>query len=206
LAPWAEISNDQLLDYYSHYLDAEYKHARTQLDPWYSSISSAHGSAAEFRLRRAQHTDYIRPFLDKYASQNNLSIVTLLDYGGGDGSIQPDFDLVRADTYDIGNDMEFDVDCDIVQCLHVLEHVGNPLSACELAFKHCKKGGMLYIEVPHEFIGIEKTLDGAVPRCDEHINKFSLQSMHGMLDALGATSSFLKRDLSKSFTSLSLSV
>jgi hypothetical protein len=27
-----------------------------------------------------------------------------------------------------------------------------------------------------------------------------------MLDALGATSSFLKRDLSKSFTSLSLSV
>ena len=108
-----------------------------------------------------------------------------MDYGGGDGGIQPDLDMVRADTYEIGNEKEFGVDYDIVQCLHVLEHVGNPLSTCKLAFKHCKKGGMLYIEVPHEFPGIEKTLDGAVLGCDEHINKFSLQSLRGMLDALG---------------------
>jgi hypothetical protein len=43
--------------------------------------------------------------------------------------------------------------------------------------KQCRRGGLIYIEVPIEFPGIEEIKAGKLPICHEHINKFCLNSI-----------------------------
>jgi hypothetical protein len=50
---------------------------------------------------------------------------------------------------------------------------------------HCKDGGLLYIEVPIEFPGLEAIAAGNLPPCHEHINKLSQLSIRSMLEYSG---------------------
>jgi len=114
--------------------------------------------------------------------------MSLLDYGGGEGGIQPRSDRIDTSVHEVGTevaDAEKYHRFDCVQCLHVLEHVGHPLRTCRNAFNRCLPDGLLYIEVPIEFPGLEAIASRNLPICHEHINKFCLPSVRGMLEALG---------------------
>lgn len=195
LAPWPELSNDLLIDYYSYYLSEAYKNARLALEPDYAKIAYLHGSQEEFNLRRVQHTDYLMPILSEYFNKINDQKLRLLDYGGGDGGIQPISNLIESDIYEIGRENLCSENYDVVQCLHVLEHVGHPLETCKNAFNYCRDGGLLYLEVPYEFPGIENVSRGILAGCDEHINKFSPMSVLGLLETLGGKILFVEEGL-----------
>jgi hypothetical protein len=188
LAPWFEITDDQLRDYYSHYLSTAYKNARTDFQPNYAELGKLMGSEQEADSRREQHESYIMPILTHYMEQRDLKRMSLLDYGGGEGGIQPRSDRIDTYVHEVGDEVANAVEqrrFDCVQCLHVLEHVGHPLRTCRDAFDRCLPDGLLYIEVPIEFPGVESITEKNLPICHEHINKFCLQSVRGMLEGLG---------------------
>lgn len=186
LAPWFRISDDQLSDYYAHYLTSEYKAARIEYQPGYANIAGLMGSDEENSIRRESHTRYLMPFLIEYMSIHGLQTISLLDYGGGEGGVQPRSERVKSDIYEIAADQDTNLDketklYDCVQCLHVLEHVGDPRDTCMKALDRCKSGGILYIEVPIEFPGKTAVEEGRLPACHEHINKFCLKAIQNML-------------------------
>jgi len=193
LAPWYEITDDQLRDYYSFYLDTEYIQARSSFQPRFAELSKSMGSSEEAALRRSQHEKYFMPILENYRRANSLESITLLDYGGGEGGIQPKADWISTSIIEVSSDNQSKSNqrlesrsqkqsFDIVQCLHVIEHVGHPLNTCRDLLSHCKDGGLLYIEVPIEFPGLEAIAAGKLPPCHEHINKLSQLSIRSMLE------------------------
>lgn len=194
LAPWYEITDDQLRDYYSFYLDTEYIQARSSFQPGFAELSKLMGSAEEAALRRRQHENYLMPILENYRKSNELETITLLDYGGGEGGIQPKAEWISTSIIEVSSDNEPKAtqinantvkkqSFDIVQCLHVIEHVGHPLNTCRDLLSYCKDGGLLYIEVPIEFPGLEAIAAGKLPPCHEHINKLSQLSIRSMLES-----------------------
>jgi hypothetical protein len=181
LAPWHEIGDDQLSDYYAHYLTEEYKHARTEFQPGFAQLGQVMGSQAEARSRRKQHQDYVLPYLLELRAASSDGVVHLLDHGGGEGLIIPDLSWVQGSVHDVESDQPANQEqldgFDFVQCLHVLEHVGHPLRTYAKLVKQCRRGGLIYIEVPVEFPGIEELKAGNLPICHEHINKFGLNAI-----------------------------
>jgi SAM-dependent methyltransferase len=181
LAPWHEIGDDQLSDYYAHYLTEEYKHARTEFQPGFAQLGQVMGSQAEALSRRKQHQDYVLPYLIELRAASSDGVVHLLDHGGGEGLIIPDLSWVQGSVHDVESDQpayQEQLDgFDFVQCLHVLEHVGHPLRTYAKLVKQCRRGGLIYIEVPVEFPGIEEIKAGNLPICHEHINKFCLNAI-----------------------------
>jgi len=193
LAPWYEITDDQLRDYYSFYLDTEYIQARSSFQPGFAELCKSMGSCEEAALRRRQHENYFMPILENYRTANALETITLLDYGGGEGGIQPNADWISTSIIEVSSDnqpksnqllesRQLKQSFDIVQCLHVIEHVGHPLNICRELLSYCKDGGLLYIEVPIEFPGLEAIAAGKLPPCHEHINKLSQLSIRLMLE------------------------
>ena len=194
LAPWYEITDDQLRDYYSFYLDTEYIQARSSFQPGFAELSKSMGSAEEAALRRRQHENYFMPILENFRKSNALESITLLDYGGGEGGIQPKADWISTSIIEVSSDNEPDGNqilgnlnkkqgFDVVQCLHVIEHIGHPLNTCRDLLSYCKDGGLLYIEVPIEFPGLKAIEEGELPPCHEHINKLSDLSIRRMLES-----------------------
>jgi hypothetical protein len=55
--------------------------------------------------------------------------------------------------------------------------VGHPLRTYARLVNQCRRNGLIYIEVPIEFPGIEEVKAGDLPICHEHINKFCLESI-----------------------------
>jgi hypothetical protein len=194
LAPWYEIADDQLRDYYSFYLDSEYKQARSNFQPGFNELAKVMGSAEEATLRRRQHENYLMPILENYRQSNGLETITLLDYGGGEGGIQPKADWISTSIIEVSSDNEpmgnqslesqsKQQNFDVVQCLHVIEHVGHPLNTCLDILTHCKDGGLIYIEVPIEFPGLDAIAAGELPPCHEHINKLCILSIRSLLES-----------------------
>ena len=192
LAPWFEVTDDQLQDYYAYYLKQEYKQARLAYQPHFAKIADIMGSAEENAIRRGSHSAYLLPHLERYRRARGKERLELLDYGGAEGGIQPEADWIDADVLDVGTEQPLTggkelkrYDC--VQCLHVLEHVGAPLRICRDAMSRCLPGGLLYVEVPVEFPGEEAIRNGQLPPCHEHLNKFCLTAVEKMLSALEGT-------------------
>ena len=181
LAPWHEIGDDQLSDYYAYYLTEEYKQARTAFQPGFAQLGQVMGSQAEALSRRKQHQAYALPYLLKLRQASSDGVVHLLDHGGGEGLIIPNLSWVQGTVHDVESDQPANQEhlegFDFVQCLHVLEHVGHPLRTYARLVKQCRRGGLIYIEVPIEFPGIEEIKAGKLPICHEHINKFCLNSI-----------------------------
>jgi len=191
LAPWFEVTDDQLRDYYAYYLTSAYKQARTEFQPGFEELGKLMGSEEEANIRRQQHEAYLMPYLSNYMASKGIERMSLLDYGGGEGGIQPRSNQIDTYVHEVGTEADNDAAAeaerkyDCVQCLHVLEHVGHPLRTCRDAFARCLPGGLLYIEVPIEFPGLEAITEKSLPICHEHINKLCLLSVRSMLEALG---------------------
>jgi SAM-dependent methyltransferase len=187
LAPWFEVGDDQLRDYYAFYLRDEYKQARTAFQPGFASLGEVMGSEAEAELRRQQHEAFLAPYLDKLRQGSADGVIHLLDYGGGSGWIIPRLPGVVGAVLEVEAEEEGGSQdngkhlYDVVQCLHVLEHVGNPLKTLQRLLSHCRTGGLVYLEVPIEHPGIEDIQKGKLPICHEHVNKFNLAAMTGLL-------------------------
>jgi hypothetical protein len=181
LAPWHEIGDDQLSDYYAYYLTEEYKQARTAFQPGFAQLGQVMGSQAEALSRRKQHQAYALPYLLELRQASCDGVVHLLDHGGGEGLIIPNLSWVKGTVHDVESDQPANQEqlegFDFVQCLHVLEHVGHPLRTYARLVKQCRRGGLIYIEVPIEFPGIKEIKAGNLPICSEHINKFCLNSI-----------------------------
>jgi SAM-dependent methyltransferase len=187
LAPWYEIGDDQLSDYYAHYLKEEYKQARTVFQPGFAELGTLMGSADEAESRRQQHQAYVMPHLLELRESAPDGQIRVLDYGGGEGMILPKLPWIKGTVHDVEGDQRSipieQPEFDFVQCLHVLEHVGNPLKTYQNLIRQCRRGGLIYIEVPSEFpegLNIESE---ELPICHEHINKFCLQSIQGLQQA-----------------------
>lgn len=183
LAPWMEIGDDQLQDYYAHYLQAEYKQARSQFQPHFEQLGQLMGSPAEAESRRRQHETYILPHLQSLR-QGEDSKLQVLDYGGGSGQLLPQADWIEGAVLEVGQSPQPAVrSVDLVQCLHVLEHVGHPLATCRHLASHARPGGLIYLEVPIEFPGMAAIEAGQLPVCHEHINKFQPEAISALLVA-----------------------
>jgi hypothetical protein len=190
LAPWYEIADDQLSDYYAYYLKEEYKQARTAFQPGFAELGQVMGSVEEATSRRAQHQTHILPHLVELRNSSSDGDLHVLDYGGGEGLIIPDFDWIKGTVYEIESDQSESSQpkndgFDFVQCLHVLEHVGNPKKIYKKLINLCRRGGLIYIEVPMEFPGLKAIKDCELPICHEHINKFCQTSIEALQKSFG---------------------
>ena len=121
---------------------------------------------------------------------------------GGDSGVQPSPELIDCQILEVGEtNSEQPVDLNFyhfVQALHVLEHVGNPLSALRVAMERCHIGGYVYIEVPMEHPGLGLVKSGEAPNsCNEHINAFSLKSIKGLASAVGGEILLAREDSMK---------
>lgn len=184
LAPWYEIGFDQLSDYYAFYMQDEYKQARTAYESNFQALGQVMGSPKEAALRRQQHEQFMAPHLMELHQAADEADLRLLDYGGGEGWIIPSFPWIKGEVLEVVSAEQPVVEgglYDVVQCLHVLEHIGHPHKTCQLLASYCRKGGLLYIEVPVEYPGKEKVEAGQLPMCHEHLNKFCLKSVTEML-------------------------
>ncbi|MFN9548353.1 MAG: class I SAM-dependent methyltransferase [Cyanobacteriota bacterium] len=185
LAPWHEIGYDQLSDYYAFYLQDEYKQARTAFQPNFEMLGQLMGSPEEAELRRRQHEQFMAPHLRALHQASAHADLRLLDFGGGEGLIIPSFPWIKGDVLEVESaEQPVAKDghgYDVVQCLHVLEHVGHPQRMVQHLSRHCRTGGLLYIEVPVEYPGLERVEAGQLPVCHEHINKFCLKSVRALL-------------------------
>jgi hypothetical protein len=181
LAPWVEIGDDQLQDYYAHYLQAAYKQARSRFQPDFEQLGQLMGSAAEGESRRRQHERYILPHLQSLR-RSGAGPLRVLDYGGGAGQLLPQADWLQGAVLEVGQGPPPQAQgVDLVQCLHVLEHVGHPLATCRRLASHARSGGLIYLEVPIEFPGMEAIEAGRLPICHEHINKFQPDAIRALL-------------------------
>lgn len=188
LAPWYEVGDDQLRDYYAFYLKDEYKQARTAFQPGFATLGEVMGSAAEAELRRQQHETFLAPHLEELRQSLADGMIRLLDYGGGNGWIIPRLPgvvgaVLEVEAEDRAAEPNREQGYDVVQCLHVMEHVGHPLKTLQRLLAHCKTGGIIYLEVPIEHPGLEELKTGKLPICHEHINKLNLAAMRGLLEA-----------------------
>jgi SAM-dependent methyltransferase len=199
LAPWYEVGDDQLRDYYSYYLKAEYKQARTSFQPGFAALGEVMGSAAEAELRRQQHEAFLAPHLESMRSTTADGTIRLLDYGGGQGLIIPRLPGVVGEVLDVESAEQARETSkrnryDVVQCLHVLEHVGHPGKTFQRLLYHCRKGGIIYVEVPIEHPGLAQIHKGNLPICHEHINKLNLNVIRGLLAANSVDILLLEED------------
>ena len=187
LAPWFRISDDQLSDYYAFYLKDEYKQARTRFQPNFAQLGQVMGSPEEADRRRQQHEAFILPHLIRLRQSTSGGQLRVLDYGGGEGMIIPRTPWIQGHVFDVEADQRESAaektEFDLVQCLHVLEHVGDPWHTTQEIVAQCRQGGLVYIEVPIEFPGVEAVAAGDLPLCHEHINKFCLASIEALLKA-----------------------
>lgn len=187
LAPWYEIGYDQLSDYYAFYLQREYKEARASFQPGFSELGNIMGSIAEGDLRRDQHQEFFTPYLHDLYRHSSGQNLKLLDYGGGDGFIIPRLPWIHGEVLDVESAEEPEASeigyYDVVQCLHVLEHVGNPHETFKRLLAYCREGGLVYVEVPIEHPGTEAISKNQLPICHEHINKFSKSSIQGLVES-----------------------
>lgn len=133
--------------------------------------------------------------LFRYLNQNvDLSKVnTIMDYGGGDGSLMYAFNKIGkqcylvdyskkcvqgvtklADTvYELNPSEKFD----LIICSHVMEHIAQPLQILKKLETHLSEEAHIFIEVP---LGVWK-LPPLPPEPVTHINFFTPNSLHNLL-------------------------
>ena len=190
LAPWFEISNDQLLDFYTFYLSEDYKAKRLLMEKAYISAVQSHGSKEEFFIRQQEYEKFIEEDVIQLLNRFEVSKLKLLDYGGGESGIQPNKSLVETRTLEVSDESDPETFHDfeqfhLVQSLHVLEHVGNPLATTKHMLELCIAEGLVFIEVPLEYPGWIQDKEPVLPDyCNEHINKFTEKSIRKLAENL----------------------
>ena len=158
------FDDDEMYKLYMNYRDEKYNKVRLVYEPNYKWDA--------FDIRHAYVDDVSQPFI----KENISDIDTLIDFGGYDGLNTPNIGKHRH-VYDICN-VESKVPitdtlfkCDLMTCMHVLEHVPDPNKIIE-EMKGFSK--YYYFEVPKEKIENKEFWH-------EHINCFTMESFSTLL-------------------------
>ena len=158
------FDNEEMGQLYLDYRDEGYNKTRLKYEPNYKWDT--------FDARHAYVDEVSQPFIE----ENITGIDTLIDFGGYDGLNTPNIGKNRY-VYDICNveskipitDTLFK--CDLITCMHVLEHVSDPNKIIE-EMKGFSK--YYYFEVPKEKIENKEFWH-------EHINCFTMESFSNLL-------------------------
>lgn len=158
------FDNDEMSKLYMNYRDEEYNKTRLTYEPNYKWDV--------FNERHSYVNEVSQPFIEEHVSD----IETLIDFGGYDGLNTPYIGKDRY-VYDICN-VESKVQvtdtlfsCDLITCMHVLEHVPDPNKIIE---EIKGKARYYYFEVPNENIMNKQFWH-------EHINCFTIDSFVDLL-------------------------
>ena len=199
--PSHEYSYEDLAGLYRDYRSDSYNNDRISVEPSYAKICTLVGNNPIEVKNRNAATDR---FLNK--NSEHLSNGIALDYGGSDGqfisrSVIEHYEAV--DIYDVSDALLHDSvkepkvkkinfiessDYALLLCMHVFEHVGNPMQFLKEAMKYVTKGGCIYVEVPLELSEVmkqqfeESVID--IPfTVHEHINQFELLSLNKLFES-----------------------
>jgi len=158
------FDDEEMNNLYLNYREDEYNRVRLKYEPEYK--------CGTFNERHAYVNDVSDPFINSHIKD----VDTLIDFGGYDGLNTPNIGKHRH-VYDICN-VESKVpitdtlfNCDLMTCMHVLEHVPDPNKIIE-EMKGFSK--YYYFEVPKE-----KTENKEF--WHEHINCFTMESFSNLL-------------------------
>lgn len=158
------FDDEEMSKLYVNYRDDEYNKTRLRYEPDYKWST--------FTERHVYVDEVSQPFIEKHTP----NIKTLIDFGGYDGLNTPDIGEYKY-VYDICN-VESKVpitdtlfECDLITCMHVLEHVPNPTKIID---EMMGKAKYYYFEVPKETIENKEFWH-------EHINCFTMDSLVHLL-------------------------
>jgi len=173
------FSNDELDRLYNTYYDEN----RRQYEPHWKQYSEKEiKNIGQSRIFRPQ---MIHEIITSIAKEDKIN--KILDFGGGDGNNITKFSFAKKYLFDpsatiISEDLiktskiEENAPYDLIVCAHVLEHIVNLGEVIKDLTKLLAENGLIYIEVPYEFISAIREKSGI----DEHINFFSLTSIHNI--------------------------
>lgn len=158
------FDDEEMSKLYHGYRGVEYNKVRLSYEPIYQDHV--------FNERHTYVDEVSQPFIEAHVS----NVETLIDFGGYDGLNTPAIGTKRY-VYDIC-DVESVVpltntlfNCDLITCMHVLEHVSNPNTILE---EVKGKSKYYYFEVPKENTENKEFWH-------EHINCFSMDSFQHLL-------------------------
>jgi hypothetical protein len=150
---------------YTNYRDEKYNSLRMVYEPTYDPTI--------FETRHDYVDTVTTPFI---LGGVTTDVQTLVDFGGYDGLNTPRIGHERY-VYDVC-DKETVIPktdtlptCDLVTCMHVLEHVPDPNTILKDIKGHAK---YYYFEVPKENVHVKEFWH-------EHINCFTMESLVGLL-------------------------
>jgi len=158
------FDDDEMMRLYKNYRDETYTNIRLGFEPTYQNDV--------FNVRHTYVDEVSQPFIE----QNTSNVETLIDFGGYDGLNTPRVGNKRY-VYDICDVqscvpiVENLFKCDLVTCMHVLEHVPDPNKILEEMKGYAK---YYYFEVPKENVENKEFWH-------EHINCFTMDSFCHLL-------------------------
>ena len=197
--PRHEYSENELRKLYVDYRLESYNKERISVEPSYKKQVNIVGvDEKEIEYRNAQFSLLIRR---NFSNPINGDV---LDFGGSDGLFIPkilfenfrevhSFDISQANINSTLSQLSVQkISCptkkhySLLTCMHVMEHVGNPIDFFKHLLSYVLPGGYIYIEFPLELTSeIEsrfknKTIDFPIT-IHEHINLFSSNSLRNMV-------------------------
>jgi hypothetical protein len=191
------FSDEEIGRLYADYRSPSYHQQRIQYEPEYAAIAEAVGyDPVEVRTRTTALSEFLRKEL------RTSSPLTILDYGGSDGSFIPDipgskfvYEISNIDPIPgvtrIASESELGT-YSLVLLAHVTEHVTHPLNLIRKLKAYVEPGGHLYIETPQEISEQQRaTLQHSASPPEigihEHINSYCMPAVTALLEAAGFT-------------------
>ncbi len=185
------FTEEQMVALYHGYRDEAYTRQRSQYEPGYAAI------AEHYQQREA----YIRD-VESWLAPHLPARPAVLDWGGGSGLNTPFlYQSSKLHVHDISavelmpgvervNTSQFAVErYDLIVCSQVLEHVPFPLDLIKHIVPVLHEQTLVYLEVPHEALMRENPgsleLAGLKRHWHEHVNLFTQQALHRLLDSAG---------------------
>jgi|LakMenEpi03Aug12_release.lakeMendotaPanAssembly.Ray.scaffolds.fasta_scaffold01161_62 hypothetical protein len=176
------FTDDETKIYYNGYRDNEYTRTRIMFEPGYTDIEKFNSIA--YKTHRQEG---IQKLIKQYIDVDQIH--TVLDYGGDNGSVIPDwFDKSKKYVFDISNvpltskvesiSLNENKIFDFILCTHLLEHVSDPNDTLGKIKEHANDNTWIYFEIPNNpapYIGI----------IHEHINFFNIKSATALLNRNG---------------------
>lgn len=172
--------NEEEIDqFYTGYRNREYIEQRKMCEPKYRNWDFLN---AEYCQRRKSN---IINFINSYIDFTKIK--TVLDYGGDQGQYIPEsFMYAEKYVYDISGNQTIQgvtllkdlesvkmIKWDFVQCMHLLEHLSDPISVFKNIVNLLQDHSYLYVEVPYQdYIYRYSNVE-----INEHINFFRESTM-----------------------------
>lgn len=177
---------DELARVYEGYRGPEYNRIRGFFEPGYARWNAMMSSDAEWQNRQSLSCSFLQDSIDP------ASIGRILDYGGDKGQFIPQiftsgekfvYDISGAGVVDgvrIVNDLTEVGKVDFAMASNVLEHVSYPQEIMADIVGTCRSGTYVFIDVPQE-----SPQQTSVTDFHEHINYFTPQSVHRLIEGAG---------------------